>query len=139
MTKFRVLTLFCINMYRITQRRYSIFLSTIVKSTPVFPIFSVGRNEHKFVICLRVKMLTCNILIEHSVVNPEWTLKNDYSTKIGTLFFLDFHSVWHFRPTFYLVVQLICNNFWFVRFFDLKKCSEQRIISRYYLKHGLSS
>ena len=47
MTKWRVLTLFCINMHRITQER-SIFLSMIVKSTPVFPVFSVGRNEHKF-------------------------------------------------------------------------------------------
>ena len=70
MMKCRVLTLFCINMYRITQERYSIFLSTIVKSTPVFPVFSVGRNEHKFLICLRVKMFTWNILIEYSVVYP---------------------------------------------------------------------
>ena len=46
MMKWLVLTLFCINMYRITQERYSIFLSIIVKSTPVFPVFSVGRNEH---------------------------------------------------------------------------------------------
>ena len=103
MMKWRVLTLFCINMYRITQERYSIFLSMIVKSTPVFPVFSVGRNEHKFVICLRVKVFTCNILIEYSVVHPEWTLKHDYSTKIRTLFFLDFHSVRHFRfrPTLF--------------------------------------
>ena len=62
MMKWRVLTLFCINMYRIT---------VIVKSTPVFPVFSVVRNEHKFVICLRVKVFTCNILIEYSVVHPE--------------------------------------------------------------------
>ena len=46
MMKWRVLTLFFINMYRITQERYSIFLSMIVKSTPVFPVFSVERNEH---------------------------------------------------------------------------------------------
>ena len=71
MMKWGVLTLFCINMYRITQERYSIFLSMIVKSTPVFYVFSVGRNEHKFVICLRVKVFTCNILIEYSVVHPE--------------------------------------------------------------------
>ena len=71
MMKWRVLTLFFINMYRITQERYSIFLSMIVKSTPVFPVFSVGRNEHKFVICLRVKAFTCSILIEYSVVHPE--------------------------------------------------------------------
>ena len=69
MMKWRVLTLFYINMYRITQERYSIFLSMIVKSTPVFPIFIVGRN--KFVICLRVKVFTCNILIEYSVVHPD--------------------------------------------------------------------
>ena len=119
MMKWRVLTLFCINMYRITQERYSIFLSMIVKSTPVFPVFSVGRNEHKFVICLRVKVFTCNILIEYSVVHPDWTLKHDYSTKIGTSFFLDFHSVREFRPTFYVGVQIICNSFWFFRFFDL--------------------
>ena len=137
--KWRVLTLFCINMYRITQERYSIFLSMIVKSTPVFPVFSVGRNEHKFVIFLRVKVFRCNILTEYSVVRPEWTLKHDYLTKIGTLFFLDFHSVRHFRPTFYLVVQIICNNFLFVRFFDLNKCSEQRVIPRFYSKHGLNS
>ena len=48
MMKWRVLTLFWINMYRITQERYSIFLSVIVKFTPVFPVFSVGRNEHKY-------------------------------------------------------------------------------------------
>ena len=71
MMKRRVLTLFCISMYRITQERYSIFLSMIVKFTPNFPIFSVGRNEHKFVICLRVKVFMCNILIEYSVVHPE--------------------------------------------------------------------
>ena len=54
MMKWRVLTLFCINMYRITQKRYSVFLSMTVKSTSCFPVFSVGRNEHKFVICFRV-------------------------------------------------------------------------------------
>ena len=43
MMKWRVLTLFRINLYRITQERYSIFLSMIVKSTPLFPVFSVGR------------------------------------------------------------------------------------------------
>ena len=110
MMKWCVLTLFCINMYRITQERYSIFLSMIVKSTPVFPVFSVGRNEHKFVICLRVKVFTCNILIEYSVVHPERTLKHDYSAKVETNF-SDFHSVQHFRPIFYLVVQILCNNF----------------------------
>ena len=47
MMKWRVLPLFWINMYRITQERYSIFLSVIVKFTPVFPVFS-GRNEHKY-------------------------------------------------------------------------------------------
>ena len=71
MMKWRVLTLFCISMYRITQERYSIFLPMTVKSTPVFPVFSVGRNEHKFAICLRVKVFTCNILIEYSVVHLE--------------------------------------------------------------------
>ena len=73
MMKWGVLTLFCINMYRITQERYSIFLSMIVKSTPVFYVFSVGRNEHKFVICLRVKLFNIlgNILTEYSVVHPE--------------------------------------------------------------------
>ena len=73
MMKWRVLTLFCINMYRITQERYSIFTQKryTVKSTPVFPVFSVGRNEHKFVICLRVKVFTCNILIQYSVVHLE--------------------------------------------------------------------
>ena len=35
MVKWRVLALFCINMYRITQERYSIFSSLIVKPTPV--------------------------------------------------------------------------------------------------------
>ena len=71
MMKWHVLTLFCINMYRFTQERCSIFLSMTVKSTPYFPVFSVGRNEHKFVICLRVKAFTCNILIEDSVVHRE--------------------------------------------------------------------
>ena len=70
MMKWRFVTLFCINMYRITQERYSIsFLSMIVKSTPVFPAFSVGRNE--FVICLRVKVFTCNILIEYLMLHHE--------------------------------------------------------------------
>ena len=111
----------------------------ILKSNPVFPVFSVGRNELKFVICPRVKVFMCNILIKDSVVHPDWTLKHDYSTKIGTLFFLGFHSVRHFHPTFYLVVQIISNNFLFVRCFDLNKCSEYRIIPRYYLKHRLTS
>ena len=126
MIKWRVLTLFYINMYRITQERYSIFFYPWLDplSTPVFPVFSVGRNEHKFVICLRVKVFTCNILIQYSVVHLEWTLKHDYSTKMRTLFFVDFYSVRHFRPTFYLAVQIICNNFWFVKFFDLNKSSE---------------
>ena len=66
-----VLTLFGINMYKITQESYSIFLSVTVKSTPVFHVFSVGRNEHKFLICLRVKVFTCNILTEYSLVHPE--------------------------------------------------------------------
>ena len=51
----------------------------IVKSTLNFPVFSVGRNKYKFVICLRVKVFMCNILIEYSAVHPEWTLKHDYS------------------------------------------------------------
>ena len=136
--KWWVLTLFCINMYRITQERYSIFLSVAVRSTPVFPVFSVERKEHKFVICFRVKVFTCNILTEYSVVRPEWTLKHDYLRKIATLFFLDFHSVQHFHPTFYLVVQIICNNFWFVRLFYLNKYSDKRITPRYYLKHSLT-
>ena len=71
MMKWRVLTLFWISMYRITQERYSIFLSMTVKTTPVFPVFSVGRNDHKFVISLRIKVFTCNILIEYSVVYPD--------------------------------------------------------------------
>ena len=54
------------------QKRYSIFLSMIFKSSPVLLVSSVGgRNEHKFVICSRVKVFTCNILIEYSVVHPE--------------------------------------------------------------------
>ena len=110
---------------------YSIFLSMTVKSTLYFPVLIVGRNEHTFVTCLRVKVFTCNILTEYSVVHREWTLKHDYSTKTGTLFFMDFHSVRHFRTTFYLVIQILFNNFWFVRFFDLNNCSE--------LKHDLTS
>ena len=94
--KLRVLTLFCTKMYRITQERYSIFLSMAVKSIPYFPVFSIGRNEYKFVIYLRVKVFTCNTLIEYSVVHPEWKLKHDNSRKIETLFFMDFHSVRHF-------------------------------------------
>ena len=67
--KWHVVTLFRINMYRITQERCSIFLSMILKSSPVFPVFSIGeRNEHKFVICLGVKVFTYNILVEYSVV-----------------------------------------------------------------------
>ena len=58
-------------MSRITQERYSVFWSLTVKSSPYFPAFSVGRNERKFVICLRVKVFTCNILIEYLVVQPE--------------------------------------------------------------------
>ena len=71
MMKWRVLTLFCINIYRNTQERYSVFLSMTVKYTPCFPVFSVRRNEHKFVICFRVKVFKCNILIQYSVVHPE--------------------------------------------------------------------
>ena len=47
------------------------FLTATVKPTPVFPVFSVGWNERKFAICLRVKVFTCNILTEHSVLRPE--------------------------------------------------------------------
>ena len=36
--KWRVLTLLCINMYKITQEPYSIFSSMIAKFTPVFPV-----------------------------------------------------------------------------------------------------
>ena len=71
MMKWRIRTLLCINMFRVTQKRYSIFLSMIIKSTPVFPVFNDGRNEHKFVICLRVKLFMCNILIQYSLVHPE--------------------------------------------------------------------
>ena len=71
MMKWRVLTLFCIKMYRVTQERYSIFLSITVKSIPVFSVFSVGGIERKFVICLTVKVFTCNILTEYSVVHVE--------------------------------------------------------------------
>ena len=71
MTKWHVLTSFCINMYRITQESCFIFLSMIVKSNPVFPVFSVGRNEHKFVICFGEKVFTGNLLTEFSVVHPE--------------------------------------------------------------------
>ena len=59
MMKWRVLILCPINMYRITQKRYSLFLSMILKSSPVLFVSSVGgRNEHKFVICSRVKVFT---------------------------------------------------------------------------------
>ena len=71
MMKWRIRTLLCINMFRVTQKRYSIFLSMIIKSTPVFQVFNDGRNEHKFVICLRVKLFMCNILIQYSLVHPE--------------------------------------------------------------------
>ena len=60
--KWRVLPLICITTYRITQERYSIFSSMIVKSTPVFPVFRVGRDQHKFVVWLRVKVFRDNIL-----------------------------------------------------------------------------
>ena len=43
----------------------------ILKSTPVFPVFSVGQNEHEFVIFPRVKVFMCNILIKDSVVHPD--------------------------------------------------------------------
>ena len=63
----------------------------------IYPCFSHFQrrkiNENKFVICLKVKVFTCNILIEYQVVHPEGTLKYGYSTKIKTLFFLDFYSV----------------------------------------------
>ena len=52
MMKWRVPTLFCINMERITKERYSNFLSMMAKSTPVFPVFRVRWNEHEFVISL---------------------------------------------------------------------------------------
>ena len=71
MMKWRVLTLFCINMYRITQEHYSILKTMTVKSTPCFPVFSVRQNKHQFVICLRVKVFTSNVLIEYSVTHPE--------------------------------------------------------------------
>ena len=133
MIKWRVLTLFSIDMYRITQEHYSVFLYMIVKSTPVFPVFSVGRNEQKFVICLRAEVFTCNILIEYSVGHPMWTLGNRNFIFSGL----------SFRPTLpsdiLFIVQVICPNLWFVRFFDLNKCSEQRIMPRYYLKHYLTS
>ena len=70
MMKWRVLTLFYINMYSIIEELYSIFSSMIAKSTSAFSIFSVERNEHNFVICLRVKVFNCNILIKYSVVHP---------------------------------------------------------------------
>ena len=60
--KWRVLTLFCINMYRITQERCLIFLSMIYLSIPAFPVFNVGRNEHKGY--LRYKTILC-----HKVAN----------------------------------------------------------------------
>ena len=42
--KWRVLTVFCISMYRITKERYSILLFMIVKST-LFPfLVSDGMN-----------------------------------------------------------------------------------------------
>ena len=45
MMKWRALTLFGINMYKITQERYSTFLCMTVKSTPVFPfLVSDGMN-----------------------------------------------------------------------------------------------
>ena len=48
-----------------------------------------------------------------------------------------------FRPTFpsdnLFSCSNICNTFWFVRFFDLNKYFEQKIIPTYYLKHGLTS
>ena len=78
MMKWCFLTLFCIRTC--TQLPKSVilfFLSRIVKSIPVFPVFSVGRNEHEFVICLRVKVFTFNILTEYSMVHPECTLKYD--------------------------------------------------------------
>ena len=70
MMKWRVLTLFYINMYSIIEELYSIFSSMIAKSTSAFSIFSVERNEYNFVICLRVKVFNCNILIKYSVVHP---------------------------------------------------------------------
>ena len=71
MMKWRVLALFCINSTELPKNVILFILSMIVKSTSVFHVFSVGRNEHKFAIYLRVKVFTCNILIQYSVVHLE--------------------------------------------------------------------
>ena len=121
MMKWRVLTLFCINMYRITQERDSIFLSMIVKSSRFSHFYC--RTEWTWF----RNFLESKSVYEHyfdwrfngaSWVNTETRLFD----KIGTSFFLDFHSIRHFRPTFYVGVQIICNNFLFFRFCDVNKC-----------------
>ena len=77
----------------------------VFKSIPVFPVFSVGLDNHRLVICLRVKVITCNILMEYSVVHTAWTLKHDYSTKIGTFF-----SGLSFCPTLLSDILFSCSN-----------------------------
>ena len=71
MMKWLVLRYFASKCTELPKNVTLFFLSIIVKSTPVFLVFSVGRNEHKFVICLRVKVFTCNILMQYSVVHLE--------------------------------------------------------------------
>ena len=71
MMKWLVLRYFASECTELPKNVTLFFLSIIVKSTPVFLVFSVGRNEHKFVICLRVKVFTCNILMQYSVVHLE--------------------------------------------------------------------
>ena len=74
------------------QEWYSIFYSWLA-NLPVFPVFSVGRNEHKFVIYLRVKVFTCNILIEYSKKNRNFIF-----------------SGLSFRPTFLSDILFSCSN-----------------------------
>ena len=50
MMKWHVLTLFYITSActELLKNVTLLFLPRIVKFTPVFPVFSVGRNEHKY-------------------------------------------------------------------------------------------
>ena len=62
---------------------------------PVCPVFSVGRNEDKFVICFRVKVFTCTVLMEYSVAHLQGTLNTRLFDKNRNFIF----SGLLFRPT----------------------------------------
>ena len=98
---------------------FSFFYPWLSNLPLFFPLFCVGRNEHKFLVFWEQKC--SHAIFWFNISGASWVNTETWLFDKHRNFIFSGLS---FRPTFYLAVQIMCNNFWFIRVFDLSKCYE---------------